>query len=236
MKYNLDTIYGYLDETVPSANDWKEKFHLYFNNPHYDPVLLDNYYRLSIDNLVSMRNMLRCGYLIDEYSGLFTLDVPDVKYTHAFNMANFIRRNHVYFNKKRIATISNDYGLMNIQIIQCGLDLVFSSLPFENWGGMMMINIGNNCRPYLPSVAESDVFFFSNVFATEQQAYANWNFMIDKHLDGKEVFFSTNDFEQLKKFSIPKKMEQVEDPQSVYDDEHYANIDMGYMNKIYRIV
>lgn len=236
MKYNLSPIYDVLDESVPSADEWKEKFHLYFSNPHYDSKLIDMYYDLLLNNLSLTGMTLKCGYLVDEYSGLFSIDVPTIKYSHPFNMVNFIRRNHGHFNKKRIATISSDYGLMNVQILQCGLDLVFSSIAFEHWLGMALINIGNQCKPYMPGVNEFDVLFVANSFNTEGAALANWNFMIDNHLDGKEVYFTTQSFKELRKHFIPEKIQQVEDPNSIYDAVDYANIDMGYMNKIYRIV
>ena len=236
MKYNLSPFNDVLDETVPASEDWKEKFHLYFNNPHYDANMLDQYYNVLLQNTKLIKRVLECGYLVDEYSGLFGLNVPNIQYGHPFNMVNFIRRNHTFFYKKKLATISADYGLMNVQILQCGLELTFSSIAFEHWAGMMLTNIGNQCKPYMPGVSEFDALFVANSFNNDQQAYANWNFMINKHLDGKEVYFTTTSFKHLRKFFIPEKIEQVEDPESIYDAVDYANVDMGYMNKIYRII
>lgn len=236
MKYNLTPIYDVLDDSVPSASEWKEKFHLYFSNPHYDSNTLDMYYNFLLSELPLVNRILKCGYLVDEYSGLFSIDVPDIKYCHSFNMANFIRRNHGYFNKKKIATISSDYGIMNVQILQCGLDLVFSSMPFEHWIGMVLVNIGNQCKPYLPGVGEFDVLFVANSFNSDGSAFVNWNFMMNAHLDGKEVYYTTQSSKELRKHFVPEKIQQVEDPNSIYDAVDYANIDMGYMNKIYRIV
>jgi hypothetical protein len=237
MNYNLQPLFDVLeDETIPSREEWKNKLQSYFDNPHYDKRHLDTYYKYVIFNPKTVGNILRTGYLVDEYSGLFTMDVPLVKYIHTFNMANFIRRNHQYFNKKKLATFSIDYGIMNIQILQCGLDLTYVDLPAPHLLGMMLTAIGNQCKPYGPTVGQYDVMFVANVFNNENEAHHNWNLMLNQFLSGKEVYFTTYSFRHLKNHYLPEKIQQVEDPSVIYDKESYANIDMGYMNKIYRIV
>jgi hypothetical protein len=75
----------------------------------------------------------------------------------------------------------------------------------------------------------------SCVFQDEDLAYKNWEFMIDKKLDRKEVFFTSNTFEHLRNYVNYDKLELVIDPSKVYLPDDYADLTYGYSNKIYRL-
>lgn len=237
MRYNLTPLLEEIDESIPSFEDWKKKIHLFFSNPHYDGELKDRYYNILLQSLPDINPFLKQGYLIDEYSGIFTINSPETRFLHTFNLANFIRRNHQYFYKKRIKTYAMDYGVLNVQIKQCGLELEGSVLPFFNMLGIIFTVIGNQCSPFFISGEDNeDVLIVSCMFNNDDQAYQMWNYMLDSHLDGKDVFFSSQTFEYLQNHVIYDKIKQVEDPTKIYDKEVYSNLDYGFQNKIYQIV
>lgn len=235
MKYNLIPLLNVVKD-VPSSEEWKEKIETFFTNENYDPALLDQYYNILIDNVGLMQYTLNCGYLIDDYSGLFTFDTPETKSFHTFNLANFVRRNHRHFYKKSIQTMCGDYGLLNVQIKLCGLDLQSAALSSFNMVGGALAVIGNNSAPYAFVDGDCDVIFASNVFNEEEQAYRIWSFLYEKHSQGKEVFITSNSFHHLKHIVSYDKLKQIENPSEIYDAETYSNGDLGYMIKIYRIV
>lgn len=237
MRYNINPFYDLLDETVPSRDTWRERFKMFFENTNTDKALLDLYYNLLINNYNNLYPLLITGYLIDPYSGLFTFDEPFMKGLHTFNMANFIRRNHIFFNKKSIKTISADFGLTNIQIKQCGLKLTNVSLPIQCIPGSALLVIGNYSTPYeFKNEDDPDVIFASHVFDTEDSAWENWNMLFDLSIQGKDVFFTSSTFNELKKFINYDRIQQMEIPSEIYDSETYSSLDLGFMNKIYRIV
>lgn len=240
MRYNLSPFELLLDETVPSFQEWNKKVHSFFNSEHHSEELLDYYYNLLTKDYYSIKPLLCGGYFVDDYSGLFTFDTQATKFIHSFNMANFVRRNYIHFNKKKIQTFSMDYGMLNVQIKQCGLELVGGSLPPLTHTGAILAMIGNECSPYpigtYIDLPECDVFIASNIFRAEDEAHRNWNFLMDAHSKGKEVYFTSNTFKELQKFVDYDKIEQLEDPTAIYDKEVYSNLDYGYSNKIYRIV
>jgi hypothetical protein len=75
----------------------------------------------------------------------------------------------------------------------------------------------------------------SCVFENEELSYKNWEFMLDKRLSGKDVFFTTNTFLYLKNFINYDKIELINTPSKEYYPEDYAEISYGYTNKIYRL-
>lgn len=221
---------------VPSSDIWKERIEKFFANEHYEPILQDQYYNILLGNIQSIRYTLNHGYLIDDYSGLFSFDTPETKSFHAFNIANFVRRNHRHFFKKSIQTMCADYGMLNIQIKLCGLDLQSAALPSNNLVGGVLAVIGNDCTPYPFVNEECDVIFASNVFNEEEQAYRIWSFLYEKHSRGKEVFITSNSFHHLKHIVSYDKLKLMENPSEIYDAETYSNGDLGYMTKIYQII
>lgn len=237
MKYNLNPFFDLMDESVPSHDIWKERFRKFFFSPNVKEEHKDLYYNILINNYNSLRPLLNEGYLIDEYSGIFTFNVPQMRGIHSFNMANFIRRNHMFFYKKSIKTMTMDFGIVNIQLQQCGLKLDNVIMPIYSIPGAALLVIGNDCMPYdFKNDNDYDVLIACNVFNTEDQAWENWNALFDAHLSGKKVFFTSPSFVELRKFVNYDRIKQVENPVEIYDPETYANGDLGYMNKIYQIV
>lgn len=239
MRYNISPFELLLDETVPSHEEWKRKFHSFFNGNHNGEIL-DYYYDILMKDFYSIKPMLQSGYFIDEYSGIFSFNTNASQYLHTFHLANFIRRNHIHFNKKKIQTYTMDYGVVNIQIKQCGLELVGGSLPPTMTTGATLSVIGNECSPYVfgtyIDLPECDVMIVSDVFRTEDEAERNWNFLKECRSHGMEVFFSSNTFFELKKFVDYDKIKQVENPTEIYDDESYSNLEYGYSKKIYQLI
>ena len=235
MKYNLTPLLDAV-KNVPSSDEWKEKITTFFNNENYDAGLLDYYYNVLINDIWTVRYTLECGYLVDDYSGLFSFDTPETKTFHTFNMANFVRRNHQHFYKKSIQTMCGDYGILNLQIRLCGLDLKSAAVPAYDIVGAVLAVIGNNCSPYAFVDKDCDVIFACNVFTDEDTSYRIWSLLYEKQKQGKEVFITSNTFHHLKNIVSYDKLKQMENPSEVYDAETYSNLDLGFMNKIYRIV
>jgi hypothetical protein len=239
MKYNLSPFDQLIDETIPSHKDWIGKFHRFFDSPFHDGELLDYYYDILMQDYYSVKPLLQSGYFIDEYSGIFSFDTNAVKFIHSFNLANFVRRNYIHFNNKKIQTYCMDYGSLNIQIKQCGLNLVGGSLPPLTRTGAVLSVIGNESSPYAfgtyINLHECDVIIASNIFRQEDEAIRNWNFLLDCHANGKEVYFSSNTFRELTKIVDYNILKQLENPTEIYDEEVYSNLEYGYSNKIYTI-
>ena len=128
--------------------------------------------------------------------------------------------------------------MLNIQAKFSGLNLI-SSVQKEYFNtGTVLACIGNNSPPYPINkfdFEEEDVIMMSCVFQENDLAYKNWEFMIDKRLEGKEVFFTSNTYVYLRRYMNYDKIELVIDPQKMYNGEDYADISYGYMNKIYRL-
>ena len=237
MRYNLTPFYDLLDETVPSRETWHTRLKMFFDNPHSNKSLTDLYYNVLLNNYHTLKPMLDCGYLIDEYSGIFSFNTPEMRGAHTFNMANFIRRNYMFFNDKPIRTLTMDYGVLNIQIKQCGLNFSGTKMPVYSIPGAALLTIGNGCAPYpFETEQEPQVIFACNIFNTEDEAWENWNTLFDAHIFGKDVFFCSANFSELKKFVNYDRIKQMETPSEIYDPELYSNGDLGYMTRIYRII
>lgn len=238
MNYNLTPITNLLDNRIPNSNVWKDRIESFFGNEEYDSELQDWYYNALITNTKDVVGILSSGQLIDSYTGLFSFDTLTAKYNHTFNVALFISSHYQHFYGKKILTVCADYGILNIQMKLCGLDLV-SSVQKEYLNvGSVLACIGNNCPPYPINkfdFPEEDVVFMCSVFSDEDLSYKNWVFMVEKKLEGKEVFFDSSSFFQLKNFINYDKIEVVIDPRKVYNEEDYSNMSYGYMNKIYRL-
>ena len=163
---------------------------------------------------------------------------PHTVSTHSFNMAKFISDHYQHFFSKKILTVCADFGILNIQAKMCGLNIVSSIQKEYLNAGTVLACIGNNCPPYPINkfdFDEEDVIMMSCVFQDEDLAYKNWEFMLDKRLDGKEVFFTSNTFEHLRRYVNYDKIELVIDPSKVYLPDDYADLTYGYSNKIYRL-
>lgn len=238
MYYNLNPLLNLLTPERPNAQNWRERIQWFFDNEEYDGELQDQYYDILINSVQDFDYFIHKGTLTDSYTGLFTIPSPSIEGLHSFNLAKFINDNYQHFFKKKILTLCADFGIMNIQAKLCGLDIV-SSVQKQNLNaGTVLTCIGNNCPPYPINkfeFEEEDVLIMSNVFDDEDLCYKNWQFMLDKRLDGKEVFFSSDTFFELKNYMDYSRIELVMDPMKVYQPEDYANLIYGYTNKIYRL-
>lgn len=235
MIYNLSPIYNL---SVPNVGTWSERFLQFFSNEDYDAALQDWYYDKIIDNINEVQELLNAGYFVDPYTGLFSIPSPHIEATHSFNLAHFIGKHPQHFFGKRILTVCADFGMLNIQAKLSGLNIV-SSIQKEYYNvGTVLACIGNNSPPYPINVfdfPDEDVVFMSCVFQDDDLAYKNWEFMMEKRIEGKEVFFTSNSYFYLRRYMNYDKIELVIDPRTVYNEEDYSDISYGYMNRIYRL-
>lgn len=235
MIYNLSPIYNL---SVPNVGTWSERFLQFFSNEDYDAALQDWYYDKIIDNINEVQELLNAGYFVDPYTGLFSIPSPHIEATHSFNLAHFIGKHPQHFFGKRILTVCADFGMLNIQAKLSGLNIV-SSIQKEYYNvGTVLACIGNNSPPYPINVfdfPDEDVVFMSCVFQDDDLAYKNWEFMMEKRIEGKEVFFTSNSYFYLRRYMNYDKIELVIDPRTVYNEEDYSDISYGYMNRIYRM-
>jgi hypothetical protein len=238
MIYNLSPILNLLTPERPNAEIWRERIQSFFANEEYDADLQDWYYDTLIKNIGEIDFLIYKGIKTDSYTGLFSMSTPHIDEIHSFNMAKFIGDHYQHFFGKKILTVCADFGILNIQAKMCGLNIV-SSVQKEYFNtGTVLACIGNNCPPYPINkfdFDEEDVIMMSCVFQDEDLAYKNWEFMLDKRLDEKEVFFTTNTFEHLRNYINYDKLELVIDPSNVYLPDDYADLTYGYSNKIYRL-
>jgi predicted nicotinamide N-methyase len=185
-----------------------------------------------------VETLLNAGYFVDPYTGLFSIPSPYIEATHSFNLAHFIGKHPQHFFGKNILTVCADFGILNIQAKMSGLNIV-SSVQKEYYNvGTVLTCIGNNSPPYPINVfdfPEEDVVFMSCVFQEDDLAYKNWEMMIDMRISGKEVFFTSNSYFYLRRYMNYDRIELVIDPRTVYNEEDYADIAYGYMNRIYRM-
>lgn len=238
MIYNLTPVLSLLNEHVPSALAWRDRIPAFFNNEDYDPNLQDWYYDQLITNIAEVNKLLRGGYMIDPYTGLFSFPSEHIEATHSFNLALFLSRNYQHFYGKRILTVCADFGMVNIQAKLSGLNIV-SSVQKEYFNvGTVLACIGNNSPPYPINkfdFEEEDAIIMSCVFQEDNLAYRNWEYMVDKRTQGKEVFFTSNSYFYLRRYMDYDKIELVIDPKVMYNSHDYADITYGYTNKIYRL-
>jgi hypothetical protein len=238
MIYNLSPILTLLTERVPAADTWRNRFISFFNNKDYDGDLRDWYYDKLLNNIREVQGLLENGYFVDPYSGLFSFPSPYIEATHSFNIAYFLSSHHQHFFGKKILTVCSDFGILNIQIKLCGLDVVSSVQKEYLNTGTVLTCIGNDSPPYPINrmlFPEEDVVIMSCVFQDDDLTYKNWEFMIDKKAEGKEVFFTSNSYFYLRRYMNYDKIELIVDPKEAYNSEDYADISYGYMNKIYRL-
>lgn len=238
MIYNLSPILSLLTEQVPSSDIWKERFTSFFTNEEYDGELQDWYYDKLINNIYEVNALLSGGYFVDPYTGLFSFPSEHIEASHSFNFALFLSANHQHFYGKKILTVCSDFGMLNIQLKMAGLDLV-SSVQKEYYNvGTVLACIGNNSPPYPINrfeFPEENVILMSCVFQDDELAYKNWEYMLDKRVEGKEVYFTSNTYFYLRRYLNYDRIELIVDPKKVYKPEDYADISYGYMNKIYRL-
>lgn len=238
MIYNLSPILNLLTSDLPNRDVWHERIVFFFDNQEYDADLQDWYYDKLISNISEVNSLLRGGNFVDPYTGLFSMPSPHIEATHSFNIAKFISNHYQHFYGKKILTLCADFGILNIQSKLSGLNIV-SCVQKEYFNtGTVLACIGNNSPPYPINkfdFEEEDAIIMSCVFQDDDLTYKNWEFMLDKRLDGKEVFFTSNTYVHLRKYMNYDKIEIVIDPKKVYNAEDYADISYGYMNKIYRL-
>jgi hypothetical protein len=238
MIYNLSPITNLLTPDLPNRDVWRERIQSFFHSQEYDAELQDWYYDKLISNISEVDQLLRGINYVDPYTGLFSMPSPHIEATHSFNFAKFISDHYQHFYGKKILTVCADFGILNIQAKFSGLNLI-SSIQKEYYNiGTVLTCIGNNCPPYPINkfdFEEEDVIMMSCVFQEDDLTYKNWEFMLDKRLNGKEVFFTSNTYVYLRRYMNYDKIELVIDPKKMYNSEDYADISYGYMNKIYRL-
>lgn len=238
MMYNLSPILNLLTPERANAKVWRERFQSFFTNEEYDADLQDWYYDTLISNIEEIDYFFTKGSLVDIYTGLFSIPVPLLNGSHSFNLAHFISNNYQHFFKKRILTVCGDFGILNVQLKLCGLNLVSAVQNKDLNVGSILTCIGNNCPPYPINEFDfesEDVVIMSCVFDEEDLTHKNWQFMLDKKTEGKEVFFSTDSFFHLKDYINYDMIESITDPLKIYKPEDYADLTFGYGNKIYRL-
>lgn len=238
MIYNLSPIFKFLSDEQPNSAVWRERITSFFANEEYDADLQDWYYDVLLSVPEEVDYFLNKGIMTDEYTGLFSFPSPAIRTTHSFNLAYFISKNFQQFYNKKLLTVCADYGMLNIQAKLCGINLV-SAVQKEYLNvGTILACIGNNCPPYPINrfdFEEEDVIIMSCVFEEDDLAYKNWEFMLDKRLSGKEVFFCTDTFMHLSNYINYDKIELINMPNKEYYPEDYAELSYGYSNKIYRL-
>jgi hypothetical protein len=238
MIYNLSPIFRFLSPENTNSKVWKERLTSFFDNEEYDGYLQDWYYDTLLSVPEEVDYLLNNGILVDEYTGLFSLPARWLDKKHSFNLAYFISRNYQHFYNKKMLTVCGDFGILNIQAKMCGLEIV-SAVQNEKLNiGTVLTCIGNNCPPYPINkfeFEEEDVIMMSCVFEDEDLSYKNWEFMLDKRLEGKEVFFTSDTFSNLKDYINYDRIELITDPNQEYRPEDYAELTYGYTNKIYRV-
>lgn len=216
-----------------------EKMEKFFSSNIYDPKLQDWYYDCLINNVDDALYLIRSPVLIDPWTGLFSIQTPETEGTHSFSFASFIEENPGRFFRKKILTMCADYGILNISASLCGLNVVSSIQHSQFNVGTVITCIGNNCHPYKINdheVTDFDVIFASCVFSDENLAWTNWNFLTEEKIKGKDVYFSSQTFVNIRNYINYDRIELVFDPHSFYDEKEYADITYGYMNKVYRLL
>lgn len=239
MKYNIFPILKKIKKDDSNYENWKDRLTSFFSNIEYDPIVQDTYYDTLINNLDEVETLINSGYLIDDISGLFTFNSSVCETKHSFNFARYLNNNYQHFYGKKILTVCGDYGILNVQLRLAGLNVVSSIQAPHLIVGSILTCIGNN-SPIYPinkfDFEEEDVLIFSCVFNDDNLTYKNWNLMIDKKIDGKEVYFTSNNFCQLKKFMNTDRIQLESDPQKTYRMSDYIDISYGFKNRIYKIV
>ena len=238
MKYNLSPILTTLTERVSNADVLRERIASFFANEEYDAELQDWYYNKLIDNISEVKSILNAGVFIDSYTGLFSFPSEHIEASHSFNLAHFLANNSQRFYKKNILTVCGDFGILNVQLKLMGMNVV-SSVQKEYLNvGTVLACIGNNSPPYPINkfeFPEEDVLIMSCVFQDDDLTYKNWEYMLEKKIEGKEVFFTSNSYFYLRRYMNYDKIELVMNPNIVYNEQDYSDITYGYMNRIYRL-
>jgi hypothetical protein len=220
---------------------WKSKLSTFFSNETFDAELQDQFYEALIHNPSNVSRHARQGMINDPYTGLFTFDEPEIYEKITFNFAYFIKRNLPKFINKKILTFTTDTNIMNVQAKFCGLNVIKAITVERAIVGSVLTCVANDGIPYPINSAEfnlsqADVLFFSSVFYDDRTAYDVWNIMLDSHLSGKEVYFTTNTLAYLKMHMLPDRIQPCENPEDVYDAEDMSDRRKSYRNKIYKLI
>lgn len=238
MIYNLSPIHNLITDNTPNGDVWASRIHYFFNQPDFEPELTDWYYDKLINNIAEVKQLINGGNFVDPYTGLFSMPSPYIEASHSFNLAYFLSKNYQYFYGKKLLTLCADFGMINVQAKLCGLNIV-SAVQRELYNiGSILTCIGNNAPPYPINKFDferEDAIILSCVFQTDELAYRNWEMMVDARAEGKEVFFTSNSYFYLRRYMDYSKIELVIEPKMMYNEEDYADIAYGYMNRIYRL-
>ena len=238
MNYNLSPFYNSLELDNPNYNNWIHKFDKFFSNEQADPALQDEWYNYLIEDIYKVKELLKRGYLIDDYTALATFDDPFIGNKNSFNMAHYIQRSYDRFIRRNVVTVVGDYGITNIQLQLCGVRVVSSIMEKENIIGSILTAIMNEGIPYPINhyhFPKEDIIIACSVFDSEERAWHNWQALLDQKLSGKEVYFTSSEHCSLKKFMNYDIIELIESPLDVYEAKDIEDLKYGYTHKIYRM-
>lgn len=241
MRYNIKPILSSFPIEYTDSDIWKTKLTKFFSDESFDADLQDQFYEALINNPPNVLYHAKQGYITDPYTGLFTFDEPGIYEKITFNFAYFIKRNLPLFVNKKILTLTTDTNIMNVQARFCGLNIIKAITVERAIVGSVLTCIANDGIPYPINSAEfdmeqADVLFFSSVFYDDRTAYEMWNNMLDMHLLGKEVYFTTNTLSYLKMHMLFDRIQPCEKPDDVYDAEDMSDRRKGYRNTIYKLI
>lgn len=238
MDYNLSPFINALELDNPNYKNWVHKIEKFFDNEHADPKLQDDWYDYLLEDIHRVKELMKLGYLIDDYTAIATFDDTFVGDKNSFNMAHYIQRNYDKFIRRNVMTLTGDYGITNIQLQLCGVKIVSSIMDRENITGSILTTILNEGFPYPINhyhFPKEDIIIACSVFDSEERAWKNWQALLDQRAQGKEVYFTSNTFSSLKSFIDYDIIELIESPLDVYEAKDIEDLRYGYTHKIYRI-
>jgi hypothetical protein len=230
MSYNLKPILRCF--TDDNAEEKVERF--FSDDPSPEK---DEYYDILLSDLDSIKILDYNGYIYDRHSGLISYDDPVMLGKHSFVMAKYVRDNFTAFINKKMSVITEDMGIVSNQLRMIGCDVNTFMQPILLQGAVLTC-ILNDCVyiPFNKPNVSSDVIIVCSAFNNDDNAYHLWNSMLDLYSKGKEVYFTCDQINSLKKYYLPDKIEIANLDKSCYSDDELADLRYGYRNKIYRIV
>jgi hypothetical protein len=238
MEYNLSPFYNALSLNNPNYDNWIQKFDKFFSLEQAEPALYDEWYNHLIEDNYRVKEILRLGYLVDSYTAIATFDDPFVGTRNSFNMAHYIQRTYDRFIRKNVLTMIGDYGVTNIQLQLCGVNIVSSNMKLENVTGSMLTTILNEGYPYPINRQEhekEDIVIACSIFDYDNEAWNNWQGLLDRRADGTEVYFTSSKNCSLKKFVNYDIIDLIESPLDVYEVSDLDDLKYGYTHKLYRL-
>lgn len=238
MRYNISPFIETMKTTNVNYDTWVTRFQKFFDLEHPDPALHDEWYDHLLNNVEEVRYMMQLGYLIDPYTALATFDDNSMQHRNSFNVAYYISRHYHDFIRKNVLTVIGDYGVVNLQLQNCGVRVVSSIMQKEQITGAMLTAIMNECLPYPINhykFPAHDVVIACSVFDGDEMAWHNWQSLLDQKANGKEVYFSSDHYCGLKKFANYDMMLLMEDPTEVFDQKDLEDLRFGYTHRIYKL-